>query len=401
MTPPGVETVRVELAERAYDVAVAHGLLNDLHARTTRALGAPPARAALIADAGLPRHTVQRAEASLREAGCAVTTIPITPSERGKSLATLETILRVLAATRHERRDPVIALGGGVVGDLAGFAAAVYRRGCPVVQCPTTLLAMVDAAVGGKTGVNLTPKAEQTSGEPELLKNFVGSFHQPALVLADVATLESLPERELRAGLAECLKHTLIAGTIDPDHGPAMSVRLDTLLPGVLAREPDACTAMVAANVRLKALVVAGDERELAPSAAGGRALLNLGHTFAHAIEPLAHLSPTGDDDDAPLRHGEAVAIGCVAAAATSAALGLADVAFAESVRARFEAAGLPTRLVGLGSDDDLLASMGHDKKVSGGKLRLVLPEPGALARVVESPPPDAVRAGWRAVRAG
>lgn len=422
-TPPqAVERVRVPLGDRAYDVAVAPGLLDRLGELTSEALGHAPPRACLVVDDALPEAMVVRATASLHAAGASVAVVRLHATERTKSLVTLEHILRELAHTRHERRDPIVALGGGVVTDLAGFAAAVYRRGCSVIQCPTTLLAMVDASVGGKTGVNLQaahndhdePRhhharphrlggTHEPHHEPDtigLLKNFIGAFHQPALVVADVDTLATLPERELRAGLAECIKHTLIAASTDPEHGPQLAERIERAVPGVLAREPGACAAMVADNIRLKAGVVAGDERELAPSAQGGRALLNLGHTFAHAIEPRPGLSPTTDPQDAPLRHGEAVAVGCVAAAAASAAMGLGDERFVEGVRARFEAARLPTRLSGLPETDVLIRAMGHDKKVTAGRLRLVLPEPGARARVVESPPQDAVAAAWNAVRA-
>ncbi|TVQ61375.1 MAG: 3-dehydroquinate synthase [Phycisphaerales bacterium] len=423
----GDHRVRVPLGDRAYDVLVGDGLLDRLGELTASSLGHAPARACVVADLGVPEATVIRATASLHGSGAGVTVFRLEPSERVKNLATLEHLLRELAHSRHERTDPVIALGGGVVGDLAGFAAGVYRRGCPVIQCPTTLLSMVDASVGGKTGVNLAAAAlpgqehehhhrhtRRYEHDPAheadtlgLLKNFIGVFHQPSLVLADVGVLASLPERDLRAGLAECVKHTLIAASAAPpehdsgDPPEALAARIERGLAGVLARDPSACASMVADNVRLKARVVAGDERELASSAAGGRALLNLGHTFAHAIEPRSALSPTDNPADAPLRHGEAVAIGCVAAAATSAAMGFADAGFVERVRELFETAGLATRIGGLPSNEVLIRAMGHDKKVSGGRLRLVLPEPGAQARVVEAPPSEAIDAGWSAVRLG
>ncbi|MEC9372216.1 MAG: 3-dehydroquinate synthase family protein, partial [Planctomycetota bacterium] len=320
----------------------------------------------------------------------------IVATERRKSLATAEHLLRCVAETRHERRDPIVALGGGVVGDVAGFVAATYQRGCPVVQCPTTLLSMVDASVGGKTGVNLeVEKAHRRGGT--LLKNFVGAFWQPSLVLADVRSLQSLDARHVRCGIAECIKHGMIARGVGATED--LFEWTASMLPSIVEQDEDVLVDLVARNVAVKARVVVGDEREEAASSAGGRALLNLGHTFGHAIEPLAGLSPTGKETDAPLLHGEAVGLGLVAASACAAELGMVEGEYAELVRATVEAAGLPVRVKGLPSDEDLIAAMGHDKKVRGGKLRLVLPCGDGEARVVDDPDERAVRAGIGAIR--
>jgi 3-dehydroquinate synthase len=351
----------------------------------------------VIADDGLPVPTVDEAVASLKATGFSVTVSKLTANEANKSLASVERLLYAIADTKHERTDPVIALGGGVVGDIAGFAAAIYRRGVPVIQCPTTLLAMVDAAVGGKTGVNLPLRGL-------LAKNLIGAFWQPSLVVADVRTLESLPERHLRAGLAECVKHGLISsglGASSPGHDPDLFRWTSDAAIKVRMGDSQLRQELVARNVRVKASVVAGDEREEAPSAAGGRVLLNLGHTFGHAIETIEHLTPDGKPESAPLQHGEAVAYGLVAAAETARFLRLISEHDAQLVRVAIERLGLESRLVGLPSNEALVARMMHDKKVSGGKLRLVLPDSLGSARVVDDPPLEAVHAGLDAIRAG
>lgn len=398
-------TIPVQLAERSYDVVVGDDVLSELGPRVAElrvgSAAAPMGkRAFVVVDDGLPAKTVEEAVASLKATGFAVTAARLTASEANKTMDSVERLLYAIADTKHERTDPVVALGGGVVGDIAGFVAAIYRRGVPVIQCPTTLLAMVDASVGGKTGVNLHLR----SAAGMLAKNLVGSFWQPSLVIADVRTLDSLSERHLRAGLAECLKHGLLGAGLDAassGHDPelfrwtsqsAIKIRMGD---GALRQE------LVARNVRIKASVVAGDEREEAPSSAGGRALLNLGHTFGHAIETIEHLSPDGKPESAPLLHGEAVAFGLVAAAETARFLRLMSEDDAQLVRVAVERLGLESRLVGLPSDDELIARMLHDKKVASGKLRLVLPTSLGVSRVVDDPPLEAVRAGLGAIRAG
>ena len=323
-------------------------------------------------------------------AGFAITTAQARATETDKSLETVERLLAEVAETNHERRDPVIALGGGIVGDVAGFVAAIYRRGVPVIQCPTTLLSMVDASVGGKTGVNLAGGGAARGG---LKKNFVGAFHQPALVVADVATLDSLPDRELRCGLAECVKHGLIAAAED---GGALLAWIEANLSRIAARDPASLVELVERNVRLKAGIVGRDERE--DSDKDVRAALNLGHTFGHAIETLPGLTPDGDPAHAPLHHGEAVALGLVAAARCAEHLGLCERALGDRVVSVLRRIGLPVQVSGLPDSGAVLAAMRHDKKVQGGRLRLVLPT-GAGVRVVDDPDEAAIRTGLAAIR--
>ncbi len=380
----------------AYDVRIGTGILAnlgpDVCAVVKRCRRNQPAF--LIVDDTLPDEIISTATLSLEAAGFAVTSADITASEKNKTLESATRLLQQLASTRAERTDPVIALGGGMVGDLGGFVAATYKRGVPIIQCPTTLLAMVDASVGGKTAVNLKT-------ETGLKKNIVGSFWQPALVLADIAALSSLPVRTLRSGLAECLKHGLLCATFDIEND--LFGWLCAQLRAVFDQNRTAMQELVTRNVRVKATVVRTDPHELDP--AGGRALLNLGHTFGHAIEPLVDISPTVNPDDAPVQHGEAVALGVVAAAYTSVALGTMHADHAEAIRVAFAKAKLPTRVNGLPSDDALLETMAHDKKMSGGTLRLiVLDAPNAtdeLGRccVVNDPPREAVVAGFDAIR--
>lgn len=387
-----MKTVPIQLAPLtpySYDVLIGPGLLGEIGPRVAKAMGSVgQARAFVIHDIGLPPGLLAAASASLRAAGFTVTAAPVRAAETAKTLDTFAALLVQLAGTRHERRDPIIALGGGIIGDLAGFVAATYRRGVPVIQCPTTLLSMVDASVGGKTGVNL-----DVGGD--LRKNLVGAFHQPALVLADVSSLGSLPIRHLRAGLAECIKHGLISGATDPS---LLDWTLDHL-DSILACDAAALTELVERNLRVKASFVADDEREEKPAAEGGRALLNLGHTFAHAIETIPHLSPTGDPADAPLHHGEAVALGLVAAAHTSSAMDLLPWADAERIKRTVEAAGLPSRIEGLPSDEAVIDAMSHDKKVASGRLRLVLPVSIGQGRVIENPPSAAISTGLASIR--
>ncbi len=402
MTPPP-RTIPVSLPPsppRAYDILVGEHILPELGPRA--AALTPGRRAFLVTDANLPRPLVESARESLYTAGFDVRAASVTPSEANKTLDTVSRLLHALAHGKHERRDPVIALGGGIVGDLAGFAAAVYRRGVPVIQCPTTLLSMVDASVGGKTGANLSVTDAAHPDASALRKNLVGSFWQPVLVLADIAALESLSERQFNSGLAECLKHGLISADSDPALFKWTNDNLLRLRMGDAALRAE----LVERNVRVKARIVEGDEREektsaLPPGGAveGGRALLNLGHTFAHAIETIEHLSPDGDPANAPLQHGEAVALGLVAAAETSHALGMLSAADTRAVRISVERLGLESRILGLPPDDQILASMSHDKKVEGGRLRLVLLESLGRAKVVEDPDLEAVRAGIGGIR--
>lgn len=392
---PGRESdarIRVELGARGYDVVVGPGLLGRLgglvlHSGAGRRAG----RVLLVSDDGLPRTAVGIAMQSLAEAGLDALHLRLRATESDKSLASAHRILLELARAHMDRSEPIIALGGGIIGDLAGFAAAIYRRGIPVIQCPTTLLSMVDASVGGKTGVNLAVG----EGPGALKKNMVGAFHQPRAVAADVAILGSLSDRHYRAGLAECIKHGMI-GAMWGD--PALLDWTIRCTPAILARDVTVLTQLVARNVALKAAVVGRDERE--EESRGGRALLNLGHTYAHAIETLPALSPDGDLNKAPLQHGEAVSLGLVAACHAAQAAGLTPPALADHIAGVLRSCGLPTCVRGLPPSDDVLALMAHDKKAIAGRLRLILPTGPGMATVVEGPDRAVVVAGIDAIRA-
>jgi len=389
MSQQPAKTIRVDLADRAYDVCIGTGLLASVPTMAAAAIGRPIRAACLVVDANTRPHANLVAGA-LKAAGVQLTEVEFCATEKAKSLETFGRILAAMGAARLERNDPVIAVGGGITGDLAGFAAASYRRGVPVIQCPTTLLSMVDASVGGKTGVNLDAGGS-------LQKNMVGAFHQPAIVVADIEAFSTLPDREFRAGLAECLKHGLLDNATDADGRTHMAWITDSLY-RILARDAATLIELIARSVAFKAGVVRGDERETAESG-GGRALLNLGHTFAHAIETLHHLSPTDNPDDAPLLHGEAVGLGLVACATTAARMGMANAALPEQVRASLTRCGLPTSVRGLPDGAHLLALMGADKKTTGGKLRLILPCEAHQAMAVEILDHAPVFAGWDAIR--
>ncbi|HEX4181059.1 MAG TPA: 3-dehydroquinate synthase [Caulobacteraceae bacterium] len=339
------ETVSIGLGDRAYDVLVGHGLIDAAGVHIAPLL--KHKRTAIVADARVHELHGGRLAASLKAAGVHGDVILVPPGEASKSFERLAAVTDRLLALALDRGDLVVAFGGGVVGDLAGFAAAIYKRGIDFVQIPTTLLAQVDSSVGGKTAID-TPRG----------KNLVGAFHQPRLVLADLDVLATLPERETRAGYAEVIKYGLLG-----DFG--FFEWLEVHGQAVLAREPAALAHAVVHSVRMKAEIVAEDERE-----AGRRALLNLGHTFGHALEAELGL---GD----ALLHGEAVALGCAQAFRFSADRGL--VSHQDALRAErgVAAAGLPVRLDQISqaplSADRLIAHMAQDKKAEGGALTLVL----------------------------
>lgn len=375
-----------------YEVHVGLGLLSNLGPTLAETLGADR-RAFLIYDRDLPHEHVAEASRSLAHHGFAVSSAFAVATETEKSLDSAQRLLEEVAITRHERRDPIVALGGGIVGDLAGFVAATYRRGIPVAQCPTTLLAMVDASVGGKTGVNL-------STERGLLKNFVGAFHQPSLVVADVKTLATLSDRHLCAGLAECVKHSLLSADCDD---PELLSWMVATMPRFLARESEALTDLVARNVAIKARVVRDDPREERATSDGSglsRMLLNLGHTFAHAFETLPSVAPEGRASDTPLLHGEAVALGIVAACAAGEHLGMTDPETTKLAHDALTAACLPTRAINLPPSVDLASRMMHDKKVTQGKLRLIVPTTPGRCAIVPDAPQDAAIVGLDAIRA-
>jgi len=336
-----MDTFRVELGANAHPVHVGEGLLDRL-GELARAAGLTPGRAALITDSNVEGLYGARAAASLHAAGFAATTIVVAAGEASKSLASLEQVYDSLAAIGLDRSSVIFALGGGVVGDLAGFAAATYLRGLAVVQVPTTMTAQVDSALGGKTGVNL-----------HAAKNLIGAFHQPRLIVADVATMATLPEREFREGLAEVIKYGAIMDA-------PMVGALETTMPAILARDPSQLEHIVNRSLRHKAAVVAGDERE-----GGLRKILNFGHTLGHALEASAGYGS--------YFHGEAVAIGMVAAAALSRAHAGLSTAEADRLKRLIEAAGLPTRMPSTWRGHDFERALKLDKKRAGEAIEFVL----------------------------
>jgi 3-dehydroquinate synthase len=366
-----MQTIRVDLPDRGYDVRIEAGALETLGAFVSSL--APHARACLVVDARIADAHGARAEASLRDAGYDPIVHPIEADEREKRLATVERLYAVMLAARLERRSPVVAVGGGIVGDVAGFAAATYLRGVPLVQVPTTLLAMVDASVGGKTGVNFPLPGG------DLGKNLVGAFWQPVGVLADPRVLATLDRRDLRCGLAECIKHAVIADATLLDRIEAAADAIEALDEAVLEE-------IIARCVQIKATIVAADERE-----AGIRALLNLGHTFGHAVEPIK---------EQDLRHGEAVAVGMCAAARCAAATGRLAEADAERIERVIARVGLPTALRQAAPVERLVTAMGFDKKVSGDRLRLVLPTSIGAAETVDDVDRSVIERAWQAVGA-
>jgi 3-dehydroquinate synthase len=354
-----VTTVDVALGERSYDIVIGRDVLPSLGSRL--AALRPGVRTAIVTDRNVARHWLEKTESSLAEAGVAASRIIVDEGEGSKTYAGLEKVSEALIAARIERNDLVIALGGGVVGDLAGFAAAILRRGVDFVQVPTSLLAQVDSSVGGKTGIN-SPQG----------KNLLGAFHQPVLVIADTAVLDTLPPRQFRAGYAEVAKYGVLGDAaffawLEANHGDIFA--------GGTAREH-----AIATSCRAKAAIVARDERET-----GERALLNLGHTFGHALE-----AATGFSDR--LFHGEGVAVGMVLAAELSAELGMIGPTDAARVKRHLAEVGLPTRLQdiagfaqeGIADADALMALMAQDKKVKRGRLTFILLE--AVGRAVIAP---------------
>ncbi|HVX36453.1 MAG TPA: 3-dehydroquinate synthase [Hyphomicrobium sp.] len=344
-TPSPSRSVRVELGDRSYDVLIASGLLADTGALIKSRLGA--VKCGIVTDENVARHHLSTLEDSLKSEGLFAGSIVMTPGEATKSFRDLATLSERLLELGLERGDLVVPLGGGVIGDLAGFAAGILRRGIRFVQIPTSLLAQVDSSVGGKTGIN-TPQG----------KNLIGVFHQPSLVIADTAVLTTLPPRQMRAGYAEVAKYGLLGDA-------KFFAWLEANWHGVFGNSGPALTRAIETSVAAKAAIVARDETET-----GDRALLNLGHTFGHAFEAW-----TGYSDK--LLHGEAIAIGMCLAFRLSEELGICPRGQADRVVAHFEAVGLPTKIADIPQDGadagELLRLMGQDKKVRGGKLAFIL----------------------------
>jgi 3-dehydroquinate synthase len=337
-------TVPVALGARAYDIVIGRGLIASLGERI-KALRSG-ARTVIVTDATVARHHLAACQAALRSAGIETAQITVPPGEGSKSYASFERVCEAIIAARIERGDLIVALGGGVIGDLAGFAAASVRRGLDFVQVPTSLLAQVDSSVGGKTGIN------SSHG-----KNLIGAFHQPVLVVADSALLDTLAKREFRAGYAEVAKYGLLG---DAAFFSWLEANWQDVFAGGSAREH-----AIAICCRAKAAIVARDERE-----SGERALLNLGHTFGHALEAGAGFSNR-------LLHGEAVALGMVLAFEFSARKGLITAAEAERAAAHLAAVGLPTHVSqvpgGMPGIDELMDLIAQDKKVQRGRLTFIL----------------------------
>ena len=331
-------TLQVPLGERTYPIHIGAGLLARAELIADRL---PQKRAAIITNATVAPLYLASLRRALEARGVSAVPITLPDGEAYKNWDTLNGLLDALVEQRCERNTALIALGGGVIGDIAGFAAAIYQRGVPYVQIPTTLLAQVDSSVGGKTAIN------HPGG-----KNMIGAFYQPLAVVSDTDTLATLPPRELAAGLAEVIKYGLI-------RDPAFFDWLEANMPRLARREPEALAYAIERSCANKAEVVALDERESGP-----RALLNLGHTFGHAIE-----SGTGYGT---WLHGEAVGAGMLLAARLSQRLGLFPAPDVRRLAAVLQAAGLPLEPPALGTER-FLELMGHDKKVEGGRIRFVL----------------------------
>jgi 3-dehydroquinate synthase len=342
-------SVEVALGARAYEIFIGRGLIGTL-GKAVNALR-PGARCAILTDATVARHHLAATQGALAAAGVEAARIVVPPGEGSKSYATFETVCEAIIAAHIERSDLVVALGGGVIGDLAGFAAACVRRGLDFVQVPTTLLAQVDSSVGGKTGIN-SPQG----------KNLIGAFHQPILVVADTALLDTLPAREFRAGYAEVAKYGLIG---DAAFFSWLEANWQDVFAGGQSSGSFAREHAIAVCCRAKASIVARDERE-----SGERALLNLGHTFGHALEAGCGFSER-------LLHGEAVALGMALAFEFSTRRGLLAPADAARASAHLAAVGLPTHLNevpgGVPGVDALMDLIAQDKKVKRGRLTFIL----------------------------
>jgi 3-dehydroquinate synthase len=344
--PAQNERVAVQVPGASYEVIVASGLLADAAANLAPLVRA--GKAIVVSDTNVAPKHANPLLTSLQATGFEALLVTVPAGEQHKTLDTVSTIYDQVLSAKIERATPIIALGGGVIGDMAGFVAATVLRGVPFVQVPTTLLSMVDASVGGKTGI------DHAAG-----KNLIGAFHQPIAVLIDPTVLRTLPPRELRSGLAECIKHEIIR---DREGFAA----LEQNIPRAMALDVEYLTTLIAHNVAIKARVVEAD-----PFERGERAHLNFGHTFGHAIETVSNYE---------YAHGECVALGMVAASRLAQRLGMLDGESVARITKLIGAAGLPTGAMKLRTDD-VVDAMFFDKKVKGGRLRFVLPD--AIGHVV------------------
>lgn len=384
-----MRTIQVNLPTKridtgSYAITVSHGVLEQL-GELTRSLGAWE-RVMLAVDSTISLTHGATAHLSLRNAGFEVVRHELIADEHHKSLGTVHVMYDRMLNGRLDRSGAVIALGGGIVGDVAGFAAATYMRGIPIVQVPTTLLAMVDAAIGGKTGVNaLLP-------DGAIGKNLIGAFWQPRAVIVDPSTLQTLDDRHFRCGLAECVKHGMIENvqSTSPLSQTTEEPFIEFLIknvPAMMAKDMSVLTELIARSAAIKAAFVMADERE-----SGVRALLNLGHTFGHAIESQC---------DGSLHHGEAVAIGMMAAMQCSIETKRMTTMEADRVRTLLTTFGLPTRLPLALSGGSLKSAMQFDKKTYSGKLRLILPSGIGHAVIADDVPEAVVDRALQAIGAG
>ena len=340
------EQIQVALGSRSYPIFIGTGLLDQVgeRLRQLQPVQKLASRAFVVTDSRVAELYLSRATASLRQAEFTVTAIQIPEGEQHKNLAWLALLYDRLIEAQIERSSPIVALGGGVIGDLAGFAAATVLRGVPFVQVPTTLLAQVDASIGGKTGIN------HPAG-----KNLIGAFHQPRLVLIDIETLRTLAKREYLAGLAEVVKYAVI---LDPD----LFALLEKNVAAVVRQDVELLTEIVSTCCRLKAMVVEEDERE-----SDTRAILNFGHTVGHAVETLTEYRK--------FLHGEAVAVGMACAARLSRQCGLLPAAEEERIVALLKAVGLPTQVPSNLASEQIALTIAADKKAAGGKIKFVCVE--------------------------
>ena len=365
-TATAAATVKVALPGTEYDVVIKPKSLEtfNAHAGHVNTLE----KAVVMADENVAKHYGTIVMKSLRDAGCNAKLVAFKSGEAEKTIESVNALYTEALEFGLERSHPIIALGGGVTGDIVGFVAATYLRGVPFIQVPTTLLAMVDASVGGKTGYN-----------HPLGKNLIGAFKQPELVLIDTEVLKTLPEREFRCGLAECIKHGLL-GNWD------LFEWMEQNIGKIKALDSDALTKLIEDNVKVKTRIVEQDEKE-----SGVRVLLNFGHTFAHAIEVTCGYGL--------YLHGEAVALGSLAACRLAADLGKCDEEIYERSKALIDQAGLPVT-ADLASDQEVLAAMRRDKKVKGGTIRLILPTGKGKAAIFDDVDDSDIIKAWAGIRA-
>jgi 3-dehydroquinate synthase len=356
--------VEVILPHERYKILIEPGVLENLGARVREC--APAEKCALFTDSTVGRHYGALAKKSLQASAYQVEYLEFAGGEQSKSLESVRVFYDALLDAKLERTSPVIALGGGVVGDTAGFAAATYLRGVPLIQCPTSLLAMVDASVGGKVGVNV-PQG----------KNLIGSFHQPKLVLLDPRVLRTLDLRELRCGFAECVKHGILGDS-------ALFEWTESSVDALLALEEPAIIELLSRNTAFKARIVAADEKEK-----GMRALLNLGHTFGHAIEKTSAYA---------IPHGEAVSLGIAAAAYVSVESGRAEKEVLTRSLKLLERFGLPVTAA-LAPGAELFHAMKLDKKIRSGTIRLVLPLGIGRAEIADDIPDPLILEAFESIR--